>query len=346
MLEEQVLQLKSSHLKDRSQASGASEVARTMQAQLEAVSKERGTLLDEVHRLREENAEAKHQLRRLQQQHAAAAATTAARAGAMRQQQQHEEGKQQESGEQQEQQGAQPQAGGTEVERRELQRAHGAELARLEAELALMQRQNAELQKQLQHAEEAAAAAAKQQPGGEASEQRVGASAALSPSSSPTAAEAAAAAGPAVSAAISHQALQQQAAGGSGAAAQRGLPAELAALLPAALYTQPAVGSISAAPDGEAALQLTSSIYLLLDALEQEKQQLVAALNSKQVQMGAALRGWRDECANVWVGGGAPRPCLCLVPCLPHQRRRRWSSTRAPVSSWNRKSRRSSGGWS
>lgn len=37
MLEEQLLQLKSGHLRDKSQASGASEVARTMQVCLDVL---------------------------------------------------------------------------------------------------------------------------------------------------------------------------------------------------------------------------------------------------------------------------------------------------------------------
>jgi hypothetical protein len=121
--------------------------------------------------------------------------------------------------------------------------------------------------------------------------------------------------GPAPSALISLQALQDVAGGadtgdGGGAAANdvvqaatqhsasNRLPMELAALLPTALYALPQqpqraeVGPAGggsadvAAPGGETSLQLTSSIFLLLDALEQEKRELVAALNSKQVWAG------------------------------------------------------------
>ncbi|PRW60943.1 Serine threonine- kinase CTR1 [Chlorella sorokiniana] len=302
-LEEQVLQLKSSHLRDRSQASGASEVARAMQAQLEAVSKERGALLDEVHRLREESAEARHTIKRLQQQQAASAASAAAVAAQQAQAQagrqgEAADGKQQEpAGAQQEQQGAVtaavPDAAaeqGAEEERQRLRQEHAAEVARLQAELSLAHRQNAELQQQLAHAQAQPGAAA----GAAAADgrQQLGASPAASAAATPTAA--AAAAGPAVSAFISQSALReavqrdQQPAAAQQAEQAGGLPPELAALLPAALYSLPAGGLSSSGPGvagSEAALQLTSSIYLLLDALEEDKRQIVAALNAKQEEV-------------------------------------------------------------
>ncbi len=261
------------------------------------MSKERGTLLDEVHRLREESAEARHTLKRLQQQQAAAAASAAAVAAQQVQVQaqagrqgEAAEGKQQEpAGAQQEQQGpavaAAPDAAAelaAEQERQRLRQEHAAEVARLEAELSLMHRQNAELQQQLAHAQQAQPGAAT----ADGRQQLGGTPAAASPALTPTAA--AAAAGPAASSLISQGALRQaaehdqQPAAAQQAQQAAGLPPELAALLPAALYSLPAGGS--GAVGGEAALQLTSSIYLLLDALEEDKRQMVAALNAKQVR--------------------------------------------------------------
>lgn len=268
------------------------------QAQLEAVSKERGTLLDEVHRLREESAEARHTIKRLQQQQAAAAASAAAVAAQTVQVQQQAgrqgeaaEGKQQEpAGAQQGQQGAAVAAApdaaaelAAEQERQRLRQEHAAEVARLEAELSLAHRQNAELQQQLSHAQAQPGAATV-----DGRQQLGGTPAAASPAVTPTAA--AAAAGPAASSLISQGALRQAAEHDQqpGAAQQAqqaaGLPPELAALLPATLYSLPAGGSGASAVGSEAALQLTSSIYLLLDALEEDKRQMVAALNAKQVR--------------------------------------------------------------
>lgn len=276
------------------------------QAQLEAVSKERGTLLDEVHRLREENAEARHTIKRLQQQQAAAAASAAAVAAQQAQQaagRQGEaaDGKQQEpAGAQQEQQGAAAAPAldaavavaaerAAEQERQQLRQEHAAEVARLEAELSLAHRQNAELQQQLAHAQAQPGTAVGAAAGD--GRQQLGASPAASAAGTPTAA-AAAAGGPAASALISHSALRdaaqhdQQPAAAQQAQQAGALPPELAALLPTALYSLPASGPAGGGPgltDGEAALQLTSSIYLLLDALEEDKRQMVAALNAKQV---------------------------------------------------------------
>lgn len=234
-LEEQQLRLKMAHLKDKAQASGASEVVAAMQAQMEAASKDRRDLLQEVARLRDEAEEARLQLRRLQRGGNSAAAAAAADG--------------------QEQQGD----GGSDVTAQELERAR--------EELAAAQRRNAELQQQLRQAPASASAA----PGG-----------------TPTASAAGATS---VSAGISQQALLEA---GSGHAAQGsqlgGLPAELAALLPSSLYTLRADGL-----GGDAAPQLASSIHLLLDAVEQDKRALVAALNAKQV-----------GCAGRWQGDGLP----------------------------------------
>ena len=258
-----------------------------VQAQLEAVSKERGALLDEVHRLREENAELRHQVERLQQAAAAAAATAAA--------QQHLTAAEAETGvlaAAQEPSVANEQLAQQQQQRQDM---HAGELAHLQAQLVLMQRQNAELQQQLQQAQHAAAAAAgahAPEPAApaaaDAQQEEVGASAAASTFDTPTGAAAAAAAGgPQVSPAISQEALQEAAAAAGAFTApprQGGLPSELAALLPTALYMPPTADGGSAGVGGDAALQLTSSIYLLLDALEEEKRQLVAALNAKQVR--------------------------------------------------------------
>ncbi|KAL4442722.1 hypothetical protein ABPG77_006716 [Micractinium sp. CCAP 211/92] len=311
-LEEQVLRLKSSTLRDRSEASGATEVARAMQAQLEAVSKERGNLLDEVHRLREESAEARHQLKRTQQQLAAAQQTAAAAAARQQQQPNGEAGGGEGQGDAATGQAvAAAAAAAAEQKLREAQRQHAAELSRLEAELLLVQRQNAELQQRLRAAEAAAAAAARS--GGavpgerEAAVTRAATAGAATPqaggidgagqAAEPVAAGGAASpSGPAVSAAISALAIQE--AGAASTAAQQqgqqvqgGLPPELAALLPAALYAGPtADSSADGLPNGQAVLQLSSSIHLLLDALEQEKRQLLAALNAKQEELDSEQR--------------------------------------------------------
>lgn len=351
------------------------------QAQLEAVSKERGTLLDEVHRLREESAEARHTIKRLQQQQAAASASAAAVAAQQAQAQQAAgrqgevaDAKQQEpAGVQQEQQrasaaGAQDAAAeqGAEQERQRLRQEHAAEVARLEAELSLAHRQNAELQQQLAHAQAQPGAAAGAAAAG--GQRQLGASPAASAAATPTAA--AAAAGPAISAFISQSALReaaqhdQQPAAAEQAQQAGSLPPELAALLPAALYSLPA-GGPSGVASGEAALQLTNSIYLLLDALEEDKRQMVAALNAKQV------RGDGERCAGQGASHGAATNCRCsrsvgsmctlqavglggdtsgriptLPGCCPAVCRRKWSASCGYGKRWSRSLRRSSGGWS
>ncbi len=73
-LEERLLRLRSADLKNRHEASGASEVSRAMQAQLEAMAKERGGLLDMVQALREENAGLKAAAKAAQAEASAAAA--------------------------------------------------------------------------------------------------------------------------------------------------------------------------------------------------------------------------------------------------------------------------------
>lgn len=309
------------------------------QAQLEAVSKERGALLDEVHRLREESAEARHTIKRLQQQQAAAAASAAAVAAQQTQAQQAagRQGevadiKQQEpAGVEQEQQGA-AEAGaqdaaaeqGAEQERQRWRQEHAAEVARLEAELSLAHRQNAELQQQLAHAQAQPGAAAGAMAAG--GQQQLGASPAASAAATPTAA--AAAAGPAISAFISQSALReaaqhdQQPAGAQQGQQAGSLPPELAALLPAALYSLPAGGPSDVA-SGEAALQLTTSIYLLLDALEEDKRQMVAALNAKQVG------GIGDGVLGRWQAMG-PQPTVRLTSWQARRGLHVWSETNQP----------------
>lgn len=320
-----------------------------LQAQLEAVSKERGNLLDEVHRLREESAEARHQLKRTQQQLAAAQQTAAAAAARQQQQPNGEAGGGEGQGDAATGQAvAAAAAAAAEQELREAQRQHAAELSRLEAELLLVQRQNAELQQRLRAAEAAAAAAARSggaAPGErEAAVTRAATAGAATPqaggidgagqAAEPVAAGGAASpSGPAVSAAISALAIQE--AGAASTAAQQqgqqvqgGLPPELAALLPAALYAGPtADSSADGLPNGQAVLQLSSSIHLLLDALEQEKRQLLAALNAKQVRVsqteprllrcGTCLRTNRH--AHIDRQAQAPsRRCTSRIRRVPH----------------------------
>lgn len=259
-------------------------------------------MLDEVHRLREENAEAKHQLKHQQRGQPTA--------GGERQFEVQD--KQQEPGVQQEQPAGPPRQhaaasmAAAEVELLELQRAQARKLAELEAELALAQQQNAELQQQLQQAQSADAAG----PAGTAR----GSTTSAPPSPTAIAAREVAAAGPGVSAFISQLVLQEVAAAGhsEGPPAPKGMPTELAALLPASLFALPEWGA-----GGEATLQLTSDIYVLLDALEQEKQQLVAAVNAKQVRW---VHGTR-----VTTGFTLLLP-TCLLPAATACRRR-WSSS-------------------
>ena len=288
-----------------------------------------------MHKLREESAEAKHQLKRAQQALGAAQHTAAEQAGARgggdaatppsAHQQASAEAATPEAA-------AAAQVAGEAATQRlhEVQREHAAELSRLEAELQLVQRQNVELQQRLKQA----GAAAPGTPAAPPDAQPVGSGftvvggVPLPP------------AGPRVSGAIAEQALQDAAAAAAAAAAADGtavgrpasvvpalpgVPPELSVLLPAALYQPPSAAggagaavAEEAAAGAEAALQLTSSIYLLLDALEQEKRQLVATVNAKQVGL-----VW-------WFGSVAGGPYYVFLGTRRGRQRHRWGVLAVP----------------
>ena len=247
------------------------------------MSRERGALLNEVHSLREESAELRHQLKLREQQ-------DQQREQQQQQQQQRDHTEQQTGAapaqlpQQVAGQPAEAAAALTSSQQEQQQRAAAAEVARLQAEVQTMQRQNGELQEQLLHAQKEAAAAALAAAAAETAAAAAGPADDSGPPSQPPTP---AAAGPPASAGISWQALQSvepQSSGAEGMQQQAALPPELAALLPTALYVP--AGPLSATDEvvsGTAATQLATSIHLLLDALEAEKRQLLAALSAKQV---------------------------------------------------------------
>lgn len=250
-LEEQVLRLRSQELRVGREAEGATEVVRAMQSQLEAQTRERTGLLTELDALRSDNTELRQRLR------AAEAAAAAAAAAA-----------------------AQPHA-------------------YMAADAAPLKPPSATATPKAAAAEVASATAP---PTAEAAPAAV--AAAAEGGSSPAAA---AAAPPSrdVSAALARAVLAQHAqhvgAGSEGAAEEEEgeeeeeeavspfaavVPPELAALLPARAAELAGAGAADVA-SSDAVLGLVQSIYLLLSALEVDKQQLVAALGAKQVWLQA-----------------------------------------------------------
>ena len=306
-LEERLFQAKSADLRERSQASGASEVVGALRAQLEAVSKERGGLLGELAGLREAQAALRAEFGREVARAAAAEARAAAAEAALaeaREQQRQRRG--QRHREEEEQQG--PAAGGDAAAAPAPGEAPvpGATATRAEAS----------------DPGHTGAAGGMPPPAGRhasPAEEAPPAGPAVEPAhgSLPAPLGLEDAPGPAVSASIALQAMQQQQQGrgepgpptGSAAralaagAGMPGLPPELASLLPSRLYTLPLAGqggtdvsSAGAGPWGAApelassdgVLRLVGGIHQLLEAVEADKQQLLAALQ-RQVEEGAEL---------------------------------------------------------